>query len=678
VLLFLNYLFEEHAMLNLSFQSKTLLLVASSFLFSAAAQPVFSATATATKLKPVKITSRSTLEKLLQQHKTNRYFGYPIYAIADTVGGIVPPVVGSPVNKGFEIAANSGSNVSHSDTNIQVQGVDESDLVKVGDDGYIYQIANNQIRVVKGFPVLEMTQTADIPLPKENFTPSGIFIQNNKLVVMGSAWQALKQPAQNSLTSKIAAPYCCWWGGGYSQTRALIYDVSNHANPTLLRDVAIDGDYLDSRLIDDNLYFVSRSYPRYYLYGNDSPTIQPADMLPTIIETKAGKTTSRLMSVTNLSYFPDFVEPDYVIVTGVNVGDMTKSISSKAYLGAGELVYASLNNLYLSASKYNFGGNGDVVPTENTITTQIYKFGIDKGTVTFAAAGEVGGTALNQFSMDENGDYFRIATTTQNWYSGTNQSHNSLFVLDKSMQIVGKLEDLAKGESIKSTRFMGNRAYVVTFQQVDPLFAIDLTEPTNPFVAGELKIPGYSEYLHPYDENHLIGIGHDAVENGSSAIPQGLQMALFDVSDMKNPQQIYSVKIGDKGTSTELTNNHKALYWDAEKHIFGFPVDYYELEKGFDAANPWQYGVGKFQGAYIYSVTPENGFELKAKLTQLPISASMTIDYGKDGSYYSYYNYFVNRIVRVGEDSLFTLSNNQINAYDLANFKEQNRLQFNH
>ncbi len=647
----------------------------------ATAQPVFSTAvttkATVAKLKPVKLTSRATLEKLLKSHKTNR-FNYPVYAF-DTVGGIVPStVMKGEVSAVADSNSGSASGVSHSDTNIQVKGVDESDLVKVGDDGYIYQIANNQIRVVKGFPVLEMTQTADIALPKENFNPSGLFVKNNKLVVMGSAWQTLKQPqpVQSSIVGKIAAPYCCWWGG-YSQTRALIYDVSNHANPELVRDVAIDGDYLDSRLIDDNLYFVSRSYPRYYLYGDDSATIKPADMLPTIVETKAGKTTTRIMSVTNLSYFPDFVEPDYVVVTGVNVDDATKSVSTKAYLGAGELVYASRNNLYLSASKYHFGGNDDAALMQNQITTQIYKFGIDNGSTSFTAAGEVPGTVLNQFSMDESGDYFRIATTTQNWYSGTNQSHNSLFVLDKTMQTVGKLENLAKGEMIKSARFMGNRAYLVTFQQVDPLFAIDLTEPTNPFVAGELKIPGYSEYLHPYDDNHLIGIGHDAVPNGDSAVPLGLQMALFDVSNMQNPQQLYSVKIGDKGTNTELTYNHKALYWDAEKKLFGFPVDYYELEKGFDSANPWQYGIGKFQGAYIYSVTPQSGFELKARLTQLPISANMTVDYGKDANYYSYYNYFVNRILRVGEDSLFTLSNNQINAYDLNTFKEQNRLQFN-
>lgn len=671
-------------MSNLCFQSKNLLVIAGGLFLSVVTQSAFSATTvtsitktTAAKLKPVKLTTRSELEKLIKSHKTNRFSYYPTYYFANNVvGGVVPALAPEASKAGVtaDSGAISNSSVSHSDTNIQVKGVDESDLVKVGDDGYIYQIFNNQIRVVKGFPVLEMTQTADIPLPKENFNPSGIFTKNNKLVVMGSSWQALKQPI-TSVTSKIAYNYWSWWGG-YSQTRALIYDVSNHANPTLLRDVSIDGDYLDSRLIGEDLYFVSRSYPRYYIYGNETPIIKSADILPTIVETKSGKTISRLMSVTNLSYFPDFVEPDYVIVTGVNVEDVTKSISTKAYLGAGELVYASLGNLYLSASKYNFGGSSDTVPTQNKVTTQIFKFGIDKGAVTFTAAGEVEGTVLNQFSMDENGDYFRIATTTQSWYNDTNQSHNSLFVLDKTMQTVGKLEDLAQGERIYSTRFMGNRAYIVTFKQVDPLFAIDLTEPTHPFVAGELKIPGYSEYLHPYDENHLIGVGHDSVQNGDSAIPQGLQMALFDVSDMKNPQQIYKVNIGDKGTNTELTYNHKVLYWDEEKHLFGFPVDYYELEKGFDAANPWQTGVGKWQGAYIYSVTPESGFELKAKLSQFPISANVTVDYGKDAAYYSYYNYFVNRILRVGDDSLFTLSNNQINAYDLTNFKEQNRLAF--
>jgi uncharacterized secreted protein with C-terminal beta-propeller domain len=681
-------LFILRGVIMLNHRNKGLLLLASSLLFTVTAQPIFAANAVTTtvtkpvvsKLKPQKITSRLTLANLLMKHKTNRFYRYPISmlvkgeVIFDTA---TVPVVMAPTQVGVSSsetasAPTATSPVSHSDTNIQVAGVDESDIVKVGDDGYIYQIHGGKIRVVKGFPLdIPLVQSADIVLPDSNFTPSGIYIQEGKLVVIGSAWQTLVQP---ELTSKMAYGY--YWGGwgGYSQTRALVYDVSDHANPKQIRDVAIDGDYLDSRRIGDNLYFVTRTYPRYYMYGDvGATTIKAADMLPSIVETKAGKTTTRLMNVTDVSYFPDFVEPDYVVVASVNLAQPDKVISTKAYLGSGELVYASMQNLYLSASKYNFGGSSDAAP-QDTVNTQIYKFGIDKGAVTFSAAGEVAGTALNQYSMDENGDYFRIATTTQSWYSSTSQSHNSLFVLNKEMKTVGKLENLAKGEKIYSTRFMGNRCYIVTFQQVDPLFAIDLTVPENPFVAGELKIPGYSEYLHPYDENHLIGFGHDAyVTESGSAIPTGLKMALFDVSDMKNPKELYNVLIGDKGTSSPLTYNPKALYWDAEKHLFGFPVDLYEFPTVgvIDKASPWNYGVGKSQGAYIYEVTPENGFVQKAMLSQLP-ATNVTVEYGSSTNYY---DYFVDRILRI-DNSLFTLSNNQLNVYDLENFKDQGKLTF--
>ena len=674
-----------------NYQKNGLLLLASSLLFTISAQPIFAATTTSTttksvvsKLKPQKLTSRLTLANLLMKHQTNRFNRSPIYMVNDAIPTMAAPVAGAADSKVSSIAVAAPNttpttSVSHSDTNIQVAGVDESDIVKVGDDGYIYQIHGGKIRVVKAFPVVELTQTSDIEYPTDNnFTPSGIYIENNTLVVLGSSWQTLAQPA---ITAKMAYNY--WWGG-YSQTRALVYDISDHANPKKIRDVAIDGDYLDSRRIGDNLYFVTRTYPRYYMYGyTDSATIKAADMLPSIVETKADKTTTRTMPVTDLSYFPDFVEPDYVVVAGLNLAQPDKVLTTKAYMGAGELVYASMQNLYLSASKYNFGGASDVAPTQNNVTTQIYKFGIDKGAVTFVAAGEVEGTALNQFSMDENGDYFRIATTTQNWYSGTSESHNSLFVLNKEMTTVGKLENLAKGEQIYSTRFMGDRCFIVTFKLTDPLFAIDLSKPENPIVTGELKIPGYSNYLHPYDENHLIGFGKDAAIyekeqsgadewwSGGSAFYQGLKMALFDISDMANPKEMYSVTIGDRGTSSPLLYNHKALYWDAEKHLFGFPVEVYQIPKGFDKAQPWNYGVGKSQGAYIYEVTPENGFVKKAVLSQLP-ATNVTVDYGNSTSFQ---DYFVDRILRI-DNSLYTLSNNQLNVYDLTNFSSQGKLAF--
>ncbi|MEN9596521.1 MAG: hypothetical protein RL236_955 [Pseudomonadota bacterium] len=650
-------------------KNKSVLLFASSLLFTSLAQPVFAINTN--KLQPKKITSKLMLANLLIKHKTNR-FAYPMMTMKgiDFVASTAMPTA---------IADTAAATpVSHSDTNIQVAGVDESDSVKVADDGYIYQIHNNQIRVIKGFPIVELSETATIKFADENFYPTGIYVQNGKLVVLGSTWKMLNTPqVQPVVSSKMAMPIGGIWWGGYipqtSQTRAFIFDMSDHANPKSVRDVAIDGDYLDSRRIGDVLYFVARTYPRYYMMGSNVRNaflMKTTEMLPTIIDTKKGKTATRTMSVTDLSYLPDFVEPDYVVVASLNLQNPDKALTTKAYLGAGELVYSSLNNLYLSASKYNFDNStADAIP-QDIVSTQIYKFNIDKGAVNFAAVGQVPGTALNRFSMDEHGDYFRIATTTQNWANGTNTSTNALFVLDKTMQTVGELENLAKGERIYSTRFMGNRCYIVTFKQVDPLFAIDLSVPEKPFVAGELKIPGYSEYLHPYDENHLIGFGHDATTYnygyGDVSIPLGLKMALFDVSDMNSPKELYSVKIGDKGTNTPLTYDAKALYWDAEKKLFGFPVDLHELPKGSDSANPSVYGTPVWQGAYIYEVTPEKGFNLKAKLSQIPADVSPV----KDAT-----NLFVDRILRI-ENNLYTLSNNQLNIYDLENFNKIESLAF--
>jgi uncharacterized secreted protein with C-terminal beta-propeller domain len=264
------------------------------------------------------------------------------------------------------------------------------------------------------------------------------------------------------------------------------------------------------------------------------------------------------------------------------------------------------------------------------------------------------------------------------------------------MKTVGKIDKLGEREDIYATRFMGNRCYIVTFKLTDPLFAIDLSNPLNPTVMGELKIPGYSNYLHPYDETHLIGFGKDAAVylpektnpdapntdtwwwTGGAAFYQGLKVVLFDVADMKNPKQVGEpVSIGDRGTDSPILWDHKALYWDAEKHLFGFPVQESHLTEPFDPNKPWNYGKPTFQGAYIYEVTPEKGFTLKAMLSQIPVDMKPKTE-SYNGYSYSYWeseatNYFVDRILRVDEN-LYTLSNNQMNVYGLDNYKELNTL----
>ena len=322
---------------------------------------------------------------------------------------------------------------------------------------------------------------------------------------------------------------------------------------------------------------------------------------------------------------------------------------SDSYIGAGTDIYSSDKHLYVTKVKYDYEEN-----ETQKVTTEIYRFVLADGKCKFEKSGEVPGSVLNQFSMDESGDYFRIATTdSKTWENKDNT--NNLYVLDKDFNVVGKVEGLAKGEKIYSVRFMGNRAYMVTFVQTDPLFVIDLKDPTNPTVLGELKIPGYSKYLHPYDETHLIGFGENTkVVNygyGDNVVTDGMKMALFDVTDPTNPKEMYSVDIGEKGTYSELLYNHKALLFSKEKNIIAFPISITKAE----------YNV-KFQGAIVYGLNLEDGFTLKGQISH------MKDDYDR----YNYKNR-VERIIYIN-DNLFTLSGTMIKATDMNSMQEVNHI----
>ena len=213
--------------------------------------------------------------------------------------------------------------------------------------------------------------------------------------------------------------------------------------------------------------------------------------------------------------------------------------------------------------------------------TNIYKFEIDGKDVKYVAKNKEKGTTLNQFSMDEFNDNLRITLNDGN-------NENKLCVYDKNLKKIGEIKDIAPGEKIYSTRFVKDRAYMVTYKTIDPLFVIDLSEPTNPEILGELKIPGYSTYLHPYDDNHIIGIGNDTKTTISRnaegrvtserTVITGMKMAIFDVTDVSNPKELFNTKIGDSRTYSSILTNHKALLFSKEKGILGIPINNYNLD----------------------------------------------------------------------------------------------------
>ena len=304
----------------------------------------------------------------------------------------------------------------------------------------------------------------------------------------------------------------------------------------------------------------------------------------------------------------------------------------------------------------------------------LYKFALDNGKIAYSARGRVPGTILNQFSLDEFRGHLRLATTTAPRDIGASVSKNNVYVLDTGLQITGRVEDLAPGEKIYAARFLGEKGYLVTFRTVDPLFVLDLQDPQKPRLLGALKIPGYSDYLHPYDENHLLGFGKDTLEiplkdhqgriTGSNVIELGLKLSLFDVSDVQNPVEKFKTTIGGPGTHSELLQNHKALLWSKEKNLLAFPITVMEAKSSSTSQGFRCYGEFTFQGAYIYNLDLQKGFQLRGKITHLNEE-----DYLKAGQHWYDSDKNIERIL-YSQDTLYTLSPGRIKANTLADLKE--------
>jgi len=312
--------------------------------------------------------------------------------------------------------------------------------------------------------------------------------------------------------------------------------------------------------------------------------------------------------------------------------------------------------------------------------TVIHKISIDKGDLKYKTSGEVTGMVLNQFSMDESGGYFRIATTkNRTWSQFTTdsmESYSNIYVLDGDMKIAGKVENIAKGEQIYSVRFMQNRAYMVTAKQTDPLFVIDLSSPGDPKILGELKVPGFSSYLHPYDDTTLIGLGKETDENGR--VTGGVKLSLFDVSDVKNPRELDKYIIGDSSSNSIALNEHKAFLFSRDKNILVIPVSMQDATPfmenqgiSFDQQEkiimprpvppilPMPPASTKyFNGAYVFSIDKFR-FNLKGQINHADSADNTWWNYGVG----------VQRSLYI-KDMLYTLSNKYLKANKIEDLGE--------
>jgi len=468
-----------------------------------------------------------------------------------------------------------------SDTNLQEAGVDEADVVKT-DGVHFFIAAKGQLRIVKARPPEDLAVVGQVEVPGQ---VEAMYLYDGKAVVLSSV-------------SGVPGEQLAFAADG--QTAVTVFDVSDVTEPTIVKSMVFDGWLNTSRRIEGRLRVILTMYA-YDVAPQDPDTWRPRQYI--------GDGGGRFEAMGQYDDFYHPVTPDGVGITSivsVDLDDLGADPQSVSVLGDAEVVYASREALYLTDSKYGYGST----PRQTTV---FHKFDITGDQVVYVGSGSVTGRVLNSFSLGEHEGYLRVATTV-GWMGGegANTLRTQVHVLGESgssLVQVGMLDGLAPGEDLYAARFVGDRGFLITFVKVDPLFVLDLSNPGEPRVEGELKVPGYGEYIHPMDENHLITLGKDADLDGEMVWYQGVQLCLFDVSDPNDPQLLDRVVLGTRGTESEALNDHHAFNYFADQDALAVPICLSEGGPGGPIL-----GEPTFRGLYVYRVTPADGFELLGRI----------------------------------------------------------------
>jgi inhibitor of cysteine peptidase len=560
----------------------------------------------------------------------------------------------------------------YSSTNIQVAGVDEADTVKT-DGQYIYTLstaqnsgiyyydfrlqAANYLYIVNADPN-NAKVISKIALGNDS-NPDGLFLSpdSTRLIVILNKYQ---QYSPRALGEISIMPYF-----SDVSTSMYVYDISNKASPILTRNFTVSGSYFNSRMIGNYVYTVTTQ--NAYVYNG-------AVTVPAVYQ--EGKAFA---ASPDSIFYADMNQSNYYSFTsfyGVDISDDQKQPTNMTVLMSGaSTMFVSHDNIYVAYPNWVNG----------TDLTSIYRVKITGLQLTLEAQGAVPGYTINQYAMDEYNDNLRIATNLwQNTgesmaFGGQSSQINNVYVLNQNLSTIGKLEGLAKGENLHSVRFMGDKCYLVTFIRTDPLFVIDLSQPANPTVLGELKIPGYSDYLHPYDETHLIGVGKEAIEDQEQdfAWYQGIKLSLFDVSNVNNPVQLSNYVIGNRGTDSPVLSDPKAFLFDKTKNLLVIPVSLAlvdnatiqeQLKYGQLAASA--YGTTVWQGAYVFSLTTNGGFTLIGNITHF--DSALLNNQGQlsnPSDYWNTQNNWITRALYIG-NTLYTVSNGEVKLNSLTDMSQ--------
>ena len=437
------------------------------------------------------------------------------------------------------------SSTDYSQTNVREAGVDEGDVVKT-DGKYLYILKSDSSVKIVDIQSSEMELVSTVTLDQLNESIEEIYLEDNQLILVTSGYDSSMEEQESDVYTVDR----------YTYAAVSVYDISDREHPQQTGRMTQEGTYRQSRKNGNYFYLLTQYSPSI------GESVDDSDVMPLVNEEK--------VTVNNIYLPSDLNQPDYLVVSGTDLSDLQKPVSTKAIVSGASDFYMSTDSLYICCQNWEHGKS----------STQILKFSCVDGEITASNMAELPGYLNDTFSLDEYDGYLRVLTTEDG-----NGESNNLFVLDEDMNTISTIRDIASGETIRSARFVGDMGYFVTFRQTDPLFCVDLSEPESPEILSELKISGFSSYLHMYGENRLLGIGYEADEDTGSQT--GVKLSMFDISDPENVTEENKYVIKD-AYYLPLDYNYKAITIDADKNLIGFVCDgeymvfRYDEEKGFE------------------------------------------------------------------------------------------------
>ena len=575
--------------------------------------------------------------KSAQQYNRNGvlFGGGPGLMIA---GGIVP-VFGTLTTLAAATASSATSSAAapaFTGTNVQVQGVDEPDKVKT-DGTHLFVSTGTSVKIIDAYPPNSSSVVSTLAFP--NAEVLGLEVDQNRLMVIDQ---------RNTNATYVDL---------------LLYDTSTLSSPKLIQNVSIAGSYVAARMAQGYVYAVIQQ-PSYSFTQGNATAAMP-------VEIQNGSKSQLFPS--SVYYTPNRAQISYyTMIPSVSMSTGKESILS-VLTGPSATVYVSTSNIYVVYTNYLDIYDADGIPgdvwsggvisatqVQQAQNSTILRASYSGGVVSAAAAGVVPGTVLNQFSLDEYNGYFRVATSRFATVGSASTRSDDVYVLDMNLTQVSSLVNIAPGENIYAVRFVGALGYVVTFEQVDPLFVISFSDMKNPTILSALKVNGYSDYLYPLPGGYLIGVGKDSVpaSNGNFAYYLGLKLSLFRVFGNGTSVQVSKLLIGDRGTDSPVLNDHLAFTFDSTRNLTVIPVTLALVSGNYTLApnTPPPYGDVVWQGVYLIKENSA-GFTVMGRVSQYPAGQS----FGDSPSS----NLQIDRSVIIG-DYLYTISQNEVMVSSLS------------